>query len=134
MDTRQSLVPDLRVRLALCGTIATLLMVVFAGGASEAKAAESNYCWGSHRVGSGAGGRCVGAQRELNALYGQGTYHSVCVWATYLANGDPWGGFNCSPGPGAGTYYTAAFLGSWFPVIQNNAAGTNVMYGVAFRP
>ena len=109
----------------------TLCLGLSAGVPTQADASLSNYC--SNQT-LGNHGACWGAQRTLYATYGWGDHHSVCVWATTSYGGGPYGGFACSSGPGAGAYHPAPFTGYFYPTIENNATGSNRVYGVAYQP
>lgn len=117
----------------LAGIAGVLVALLFLGDARGATASESQYCYG---VNLGGYAQCVGSGRELNAVYGQGSQHSVCVWAAVYSNGEgPLGGTACSSGGGEGVYHATGYpvAGLW-PVIKNNAAGSNTVYGLAFKP
>lgn len=99
--------------------------------ATSAQASESNYCY-NQTLGGHA--KCVGAARNLNALYGQGTQR-VCIWASQTNDGNSVvGGITCSSAAGEGTYNAKMFEASWYPVIENYAAGSGTVYGIAFKP
>lgn len=118
---------------ALGGAILAICLVTLLGSPAGAKASESNYCYGSTL---GNHGRCVGAFRNMNALYGQGTQNSVCIWASYLADGSGVvGGTTCSSGPApAGTYNNKMIEAGFYPTIENNGAINNTVYGIVFKP
>ena len=120
-----------RTAIAMIWAVIALSLMSLAITVPDALASESNYCYGQALPGNG---RCVGASREFNALYGQGAQHSVCVWASNAGGEAVYGSITCSAGAGQGTYNSSMFLASWSPVISNNAAGSNTVYGIAFRP
>lgn len=119
--------PALRIGMALA--VLCLAWTLFA--ASSAHASESKYCYGQSL---GGHAKCVGALRNLNALYGQGTQR-VCIWASQTADGNSViGGVTCSGAAGEGTYNAKMFEASWYPTIENNATGSGTVYGIAFKP
>lgn len=114
----------------------TLVLCIFglSHQPQQAQAGTSTYCvnqtLGDHAM-------CNGAERTLYRTYGWGGQHSVCVWASYgTPSGAPLGGSGykaCSSGPEAGVYSPAYFenIANMFPGISNNAAGNNLVNGVA---
>jgi hypothetical protein len=119
-----------RTILASIGIIAALCLAVLLGSPGTASASESPYC-GNQTL--GAWGICTGGQRTVNALYGWGDQHSVCV--LYGATEGP-GGFSqaCSGGGGQGVYDPLGSTGYLYPKISNNSGGANTVHGVAFAP
>jgi hypothetical protein len=118
--------------LLLAGALLALCLTFLVSSPPKASAAESNYCYGKNLSGYS---RCVGVARNLNAVYGSGWNHSVCVWASPESYGSVIAGTStCSSGPSAGTYNNSMGYAYYYPVIQNNAAGANTVYGVAYRP
>jgi hypothetical protein len=110
--------------------VACLMLLV--GSPGKAQASQSNYCYG---VTLGGSAKCVGAQRTLNAVYGQGNQHSVCVWASTDANGNTFvNSIRCSGGPGQGIYNPIGVTAPFWPVIKNNGGSANTVYGVAYAP
>lgn len=105
--------------------ILAMCVALFMGSPSGASASTSAYC-NNQTLGSYGG--CTGAGRWLYALDGWGDQHSVCVRTLGVGPGA------CSGGGGQGVYWDPAGLGSWedYPQIWNNAAGSNVVHGVAF--
>jgi hypothetical protein len=116
---------------AAIGIGIALYLGLLAGAPSQANASLSNYCsnqtLGNHQA-------CWGAPRTMYATYGWGDQHSVCVWVTTTNGGGPYGGFACSSGPGAGAYQPAPFTSYFYPTIENNATGSNLVHGVAYQP
>jgi hypothetical protein len=57
------------------------------------------------------------------------------VWASTTSDGN-WvvNGTRCSAGGGQGIYHPIGANAPFYPVIQNNAAGSNTVQGVAFTP
>jgi hypothetical protein len=123
----------LQTFLAAGGAMLAICAMLMLSSPVGAKASESVYCWGASL---GNHGRCVGAFRNLNAVYGQGTYQAVCVWASYLANGSGVvGGTTCSTGAApAATYNNKMIEGGFYPTIENASTGGNTVYGLAFKP
>jgi len=118
--------------LLLAGALLALCLTFLVSSPPKASAAESNYCYG---FSAGFYQKCVGQPRSLNALYGSGWNHSVCIWASSGSGGNSVAGSTtCSSGPSAGTYNNSMGYAYYYPVIQNNAAGANTLYGVAYRP
>lgn len=111
--------------LALCGALVLLGITASVGSMAKAEAATSPYC-NNQKLGSYGG--CTGAARYLYALNGWGDQHAVCVRTLNVGPGP------CSGGAGQGVYWDPAGLGTWLdnPQIWNNAAGDNVVHGVAF--
>lgn len=117
---------------ALGGIVLAIFLTFLLGSPAGAMASESNYCFNQ---GLGSHGRCVGSGRELNALYGQGNQHSVCIWASQMSNGNGFvNSIRCSGGAGQGIYNPIEILAWFYPVIENNATGSNTVFGVAYRP
>ena len=115
--------------LAVCvGAMA----IAFALPVAGASAAESSYCE-SRNLGDHV--TCVGVQRLFFAVFGWGDQHSVCVGAATV-NGLIGAGIRCSGGPGEGVYDPVAPESepiNFNPGIRNNAAGANVVHGIAYR-
>ena len=115
------------VGIAAFGAAAALLMYfALLGSPSHATAATSDYCGGQTLVGHVT---CAGAARNLNAVYGSGDQHSVCV-GTFETGGAT----VCSSGPGQGVYNSFGSYAVRTPIIANNADGANVVHGAAFQP
>lgn len=112
------------VVLALVGVILLLGLLGSTNNASAATA--SNYCAGQTLPGFG---RCFGAERSFVALEGWGADHSVCV--AYRSGGSYFKG-TCSAGGGSQiTYWPVSTKAE--PAIENNAAGSNLVTGVAWQ-
>lgn len=116
-------------RLALLGAaILALCMVAGLGAPSDSRAGVSEYC---NYKNLGGKETCWGTARPLYTTYGWGDNHSVCVFfatGNFLTVGS-----QCSSGPGVGVYdaYSLEHDNILFPGISNNAAGSNVVHGVA---
>lgn len=121
--------------LALAAVVLGMVFGLLLSSPPGAQASETPYCYG--RILSNYG-RCVGVGRNFNALYGDGVQHSVCIWASQFESGEGFvGSIKCSSGPGAGAYNASmGELGVlyWYPVIKDNAAGSNQVYGTSFTP
>jgi hypothetical protein len=117
------------------GAVLAMCLIFLLGSPPGAQASESNYCYNQSLPGSG---QCVGAYRVLNALYGQGAKHSVCVWASQYASGAGFvGSIQCSPGGGQGVYNSSMALNppvGFYPVIKANSASADTVWGVAYKP
>lgn len=113
-----------RIFLALIGSLAVLCLGLI--GTSPAKASWSNYCNPITLAGNTG---CSGSARYMHQVYGWGDQHSVCVGSMSMSS--TW---RCSSGPGAGVYSTTFGPLTWYPGIQNNAAGTNTVHGISFTP
>lgn len=109
---------------ALLALVAALAFGVSAGNPAPANASTSEYC---PNVTLGGFGTCNAAPRTLYAVLGWGDQHAVCVGALQG------GGSACSNNPGEGAYSptTTAYTTPW---IQNRAAGSNRVHGVAYQP
>jgi hypothetical protein len=113
--------------LALVGAVLAMCLGFLAASPASSQAGVSNYCsnvtLGDHEL-------CYGTVRVLHQTYGWGDNHSVCVWWA-PGSKSPWGR-RCSAGPGYGVY--SDDVGSNFnlyPGIDNNAAGNNLVHGIA---
>jgi hypothetical protein len=85
--------------------------------------ADSPYCGGD----VGAHGTCYGAARWMNALYGSGNQHSVCIGTTNYT------GTTCSSGPGQGTYNPLGSGNEYGqPWILNQGWSVNRVYGYTY--
>lgn len=107
------------------------LALPFAISPDPAHASEAHFCWGTvlKAKASGYGGEdiCSGAAyNHLNAIYGTGEQHSVCVlgWINKTVQ--------CSGGAGEGVYNNV-FGGNFdVPEITNNGYSDNKVYGLAY--
>lgn len=113
-----------RLMMALVATTALLALGLIAGQ-GQAKAAWSTYC---NPVTLGGHGYCHGVPRNLYQLMGWGDQRSVCVMiaASWTER--------CSAGPGHGVYTPTFGPITAYPMIKNNAAGTNTVHGIAYQP
>lgn len=104
--------------------LAAIVVVAAFVAAPKADASLSEYCPNANLGGFAT---CNGAPRTLYAVLGWGDQHAVCVGASQG------GGSACSSGPGEGAYSptTTAYTTPW---IQNRAAGSNLVHGVAYQP
>jgi hypothetical protein len=111
------------VPTALLALAAIAIVAAFATP-SRADASTSEYCPNANLAGFAS---CYGGARTLYAVLGWGDQHAVCVGALQG------GGSACSNGPGEGAYSptTTAYTTPW---IQNRAAGSNLVHGVAYQP
>jgi len=111
-----------RILLALlCSAAAICLGMI---GPRGAEATWSGYC----TVTLGSYGQCIDSTpRAMHQVYGWGDQHSVCVQAANLPSTR-----RCSSGPGAGVYSPVFEEFTWYPRIDNNAAGTNSVHGLSF--
>lgn len=107
--------------LALIGTAITLMLMT----APRSAEAWSNYCGGT----LGGYGSCWGAQRQINAVYGWGTDHGVCVWASYTSGGVS---FPQGCAPTNTTAYQPYSLAVRYPGITNSGQSANRVHGVAY--
>jgi hypothetical protein len=114
-----------RVLLALVGSCAALCLGLI--GPANANAASTPFC---NPVTVGAYVGCNGPLIYLNQVYGWGDQHSVCVGIAGLEFAVK----RCSSGPGAGVYSGTAGAMQYTPHIENHAAGTNTLHGVALSP
>jgi hypothetical protein len=109
---------------------AAALVVMALAATPSANAASSFYCNNQTLSNWGA---CAGAARHFYQAFGWGDNHSVCVW--YRTEG--WGsnGNACSSGPGLGVYSARLpeINYAWEPGINDNAAGANLVHGVALE-
>jgi hypothetical protein len=117
---------DIRA-IGLSAAVAVLLCLILSVASPSGAKAETitGYC--NNQV-KGAFETCWGEARTLFRVYGYGDQHSVCVGTsayTYSA---------CSGGPGKGVYAPVGYTAWLYPWIQNNAAGSNRVHGVAFGP
>ena len=123
-----------KVGLTLAAAAFAVCLALLIGPPSSASASTSAYC---NNYTLGGSGVCYGAARNLYQTYGWGDQHSVCVWATLLGGESEvpvgGGGFKaCSGGPGSGVYSPAYPSNTLVvPAIKNNAAGSNLVHGVA---
>jgi hypothetical protein len=115
--------------LSLAGVLVAMLLAGFGSSPSKAEASTSAYC---NNVWLGAYGDCWGERRNLYAVSGWGDHHSVCVG--FAVNPAP-GMINpmCSGGAGAGVYNPWGTTFPFYPAIRNNAAGNNLVHGVAYQ-
>lgn len=113
-------------------SIMAVFFVLLLAQADSAFAYPTGYhqfCWGYVEGGYGS---CEALGHDGLAGYttevdGSGANHSVCVEA---AHSD--GIRMCSPGPNQGVYnFSPSGTLLSIPVISNNAAGTNTVYGAA---
>jgi hypothetical protein len=103
------------------------ISVALLGSASHARASTSDYCGGQTLVGHVT---CQGGARNLNAVYGSGDQHSVCVGTNETGGADA----PCSGGAGQGVYSSFGSYAVRTPLIKNNADGANVVHATAFQP
>lgn len=113
-----------RVLLALLASVGALCLGLI--GPKPAEANWAGFC--NVTVGSWAG--CTGGLFYEDTVYGWGDQHSVCVGAP---------GFEetvrrCSSGPGVGVYSAKFGPLTWYPHIENHAAGTNTLHGIVLGP
>jgi hypothetical protein len=117
---------------ALGGIVLAMCLSVLLGSPTGAMASETHYCYNQTLPGWN---QCVGTQRTLNALFGQGTQHSVCVWASRTGNGgNIVGSQMCSSGGGQGVYNSSMGLDVFYPYILENAPGSGTVFGVSYAP
>ena len=114
-----------RLLMALVATTAMLALSLIAGQ-SQANAAWSTYC---NPVTLGAYGDCIDSPRKQYQLMGWGDQHSVCVQVSNFKETR-----RCSAGPGHGVYTPTFEPWTWYPLISNNAKGTNTVHGISFQP
>jgi hypothetical protein len=114
---------SVKVAAALAGATLMLCIILLLGSPPQAEAGSSNFCYG-HSMGNWE--TCYGSPRTFNAVYGQGTNHSVCVGGDSI--------YGCSPGGGQGVYVPMGSLAYRTPWIRNNGATWSVVYGVAYWP
>jgi hypothetical protein len=113
---------------AVFGALAVAaISVALLGSASHATASTSNYCYNQDVA---ATATCAGTARNLNAVYGSGDQHIVCVGTAET------GGANagCSSGPGQGVYASFGGYAVRTPLLRNAGGSTNHVYGVAYQP
>jgi hypothetical protein len=111
--------------VALMGVMLAMSLALLAGAAPQARATLSNYC-GNQTLSNY--NTCYGAPRTMYAVFGWGDQHSVCVGAS------PGAPVRCSGGPGEGVYDPFGYTAYLTPFISDNAAGSNVVHGVAYQP
>lgn len=114
-----------RILLALAGSVAALCLGLV--GPKSAEASWSNFC---NPITVGGWQGCNGSARYMHQVYGWGDQHSVCVGAAGLEDTVR----RCSSGPGAGVYTPIFGPLTWYPHIDNHAAGTNTLHGITFTP
>lgn len=113
-----------RILLALLGTVAALCLGFL--GPKPAEANWANFC---NPVTLGSNAECSTSPHVMNQLYGWGDQHSVCVGWRYNNSVT-----RCSSGPGAGVYTPQFETWTYYPMIRNNATGTNTVHGVVLWP
>jgi hypothetical protein len=114
-----------RILLALLASVTAICLGLL--GPKPAEANWANFC---NPVTLAGYGNCTGAPFKMNQIYGWGDQHSVCV---ALHNSIP-ETKRCSSGPGAGVYTPLFNVITWYPLIQNNAAGSNTVHGISLGP
>lgn len=119
--------------VVLLATCLTFLV----GATSQARAETPQaYCAGAKLNG---GGRCEGAKRWLDRVYGWGDEHGVCVSWAFTEGGGGYGGA-CTPYQDTGVYSGFVYVEEeqkfWplYPVIINNSPYKNTVHGIAFIP
>jgi hypothetical protein len=103
---------------------------------SSAKAGERNFCYGVTLPPKNQNGQCntAGSWGEywyayIDAVYGSGDQHSVCVGLTPKGAGTSM----CSTGPSQGVYNNTMNGALGFPFVENNATGSSTKaYGKAW--
>jgi hypothetical protein len=119
------IVNQIRRQIVLLAAIAATLVSVAALEASEpttADAAVVGFC----NAGVGGYEGCLGNVSFLYQTYGWGDQHSVCVAVQNYNNGTT----RCSGGAGQGVYSGTVEQNYWYPVMKNNAPGSNQLHGV----
>jgi hypothetical protein len=103
------------------------IYVALLGSASHATASTSVYCNDQDIAGTAT---CAGTARNLNAVYGSGNQHIVCVGTAET------GGANaaCSSGPGQGAYASFGSYAVRTPLLRNAGGTVNHVYGTVFEP
>lgn len=121
---------SLRASLAVSIVAAFLFLVGMTPARAFATSGDWTYCWGATL---GYHGYCQSSvwNPHLTQLYGVGNEHSVCIGAV------DWLPVKCSGGPGQGVLDDFYYTGWWpnspgYPWIQNQAAGSTVVYGHAY--
>ncbi|MFI4991795.1 MAG: hypothetical protein ACHQHO_12895 [Solirubrobacterales bacterium] len=104
----------------MLGLLAAISIALTLGSLSAS--ASSSYCGGQKLNGFEA---CFGAARDLSEVTAFGEQHSVCV-----SIGAEQGG--CSGGPNQIAKFNKGKVVHQEPGVENNAAGTNVVFGTAF--
>jgi|GEM_PF-5936465 hypothetical protein len=108
-------------RLALLAGVIAMLSVALMLIASSASA-SSKYCGGQRLSG---GEYCFGVARDVEEVKGYGEEHSVCVGIGAESG-------HCSGGPHQIATFDKGTVVDEEPWIQDNAAGSTVVYGEAF--
>jgi hypothetical protein len=117
--------------VGVCFAFLAVCLLMLAVSPSRADAySEEKFCWGEtlgSKNGGGPQSWCMASHYwgELNALYGTGEQHSVCV------RGSTSGVTGCSGGAGQGIYLSLPGIASG-AVISNNGFSNNKVYGTAF--
>jgi len=117
-----------RTRLLFVAAMGALVVTAMLGlaAADSARAnGEFDFCYGKTLAGNT---KCSASPSAgyIQAVYGVGNDHSVCVGV------DSVGVKMCSSGPGKAVLNESFGKGFGFPYIENNAAGSNKVYGHAW--
>ena len=123
-----------RALLLLSGILLVLCATALLGSSKASAETLSSYCGNQVRSNYEY---CVGAQRVLYATYGWGDQHGVCVSASNWAQGYPsfQVGQICTSVASQGVYWPGpGYSYGLYPSIQDNAAGSNRLHGVAYQP
>ncbi|WP_445148886.1 hypothetical protein [Baekduia sp. Peel2402] len=108
--------------------VAAIYLALAGSSSTTATASTSDYCGGQTM---GAGATCAGTARNLNAVYGSGDQHSVCVGTAETGGA----GAPCSGGPSPdGVYASFGSYATRTPLIRNNGGSANTVHGTAFQP
>lgn len=116
--------------LALGAAVLAMCLTFILDSPPSAQASQSNYCYNVTLPGEGV---CTGAKRKLDAVWGQGTEHSVCVWASWYSNPQsPFPGQQlCSSGGGQAVFNGSMGEDQFYPFIWEHAPGAGTVYGIA---
>lgn len=113
-----------KLALLVAALAASITMLLLLAAPRHAEA-YSPYCggtlWGY--------GSCWGAARNVNAVYGWGEDHGVCVWASY-SNGAV--SFPQACAPTNTVAYMPYSLAVRYPGITNSGQSNNRVNGVAY--
>jgi hypothetical protein len=128
-----------KATLALGAVLLAACFTFLVGATSQARAdTPQAYCPGVHL---GAWGRCEGASRWLDRVYGWGDEHGVCVYFSLFEGGGPLQGSNtCTPYQDTGVYSPYDQVNEepgfavLYPHVNNNSQYKNTVHGIAFTP
>lgn len=112
-----------KVVLALAAAALAVCIAILLASPSNANA-DCPYCGGW----LGGGQTCFGALRWIDALYGTGAHHSMCIGTSNYT------GTTSSAGPNQGTYNPLGPREWGHPWIYNQGWGNNWVGGYVYGP